>query len=374
MVVLAAVVVLGGCGARNRGSASQSWSGVAAASSGDFVYVATMEGRVIQLAADTGVPVNARLVDPQTGGASAAPAFYGTPTLGGGHVYVGGYNGFIYSMDARNLGDDGIFEISGNPLAKGVAGSVIPDGDVVVVVAAEDANAGRLYVLEAESLVEVCRYPQPGLAPVGQIWSTPLVLDGVAYFGDLDHQVHAVSIDDCSPVWGAPTELGGAVVAPPVAVGGNLYVGSFDRTFYAIDRASGFASVLFSAGGWFWAGAATDGVRVYAPSLDGTLYAWNVRNKTLVWTYDQEGASEPILSTPVVVDDKVVMASDSGLISVLRTRDGGFEWNRKVGDSVRAPLTALGDVVFVHALDETVSAIDLTTKRLIWDRDLDDVP
>ena len=97
LLTAVALLLFSGC-ARSRTTSTLSWSGVAAASDDDFVYVATKGGRLIQLAADTGVPVSAPFVAPQTGQNAAAPAFYGTPTLGGGRVYLGAYNGIIYSM------------------------------------------------------------------------------------------------------------------------------------------------------------------------------------------------------------------------------------------------------------------------------------
>jgi outer membrane protein assembly factor BamB len=75
----------------------------------------------------------------------------------------------------------------------------------------------------------------------------------------------------------------------------------------------------------------------------------------------------------VVVDRQVVFASDSEVFSVLDGATGALQWDRKLTAKVRAPLTAAGSVVYVHALDETVSAVDLATKRLVWDRNLGDV-
>ena len=372
MVVLAAVVLLGGCGARNRGSATQSWSGVAL--EGDSAFVGTADGRVVQIklrdqGGETIAQLGATFGPPDVERGATDPAFYGTPAVDGGRLYVGSYHGVAYSMRAAPRADGGgvlegvrEFPIDGNPLAEGIAGSVVPAGDLLVVAASEDAEAGRLYVLEASRLndgvsptqVERCRYP--ATEPIGQLWTTPTVVDGVAYFGDLSHRVYAVSIADCRLVWNAPAELGGAIVAPPLVLGGKLYLGAFDRWFYEVDRATGAVSKLFEAGGWFWARAATDGVRVYAPSLDGMLYAYSVRNKQVVWTDDQEGQPEPILSAPVVVGDKVVMASDSGTVTLLSAAGSRLD-SRLVKGQVRAPLTVRDDVVYIHSLDEVVTAL-----------------
>ncbi len=367
---LLALTALAGC-TQSRSAATQSWSGVAI--DGANAYVGTREGRLIQLATDTGAPGVPPYEAPAASRNEATPAFYGTPTLAGGRVYVGGYQGIVYSLDAATLGGALTFEIPATGLTKGIAGSVVPAGDALVFAATEDTNQGRLYVLEADTLTERCRYPAPGQEPTGQLWTTPLVVDGVAYAGGLGHRLHAVNIADCSLAWAQPTAFDGALVAPPLALDGTLYIGAFDRTFYAVDMASGVAQALFEGEGWFWAQAATDGERVFAPNLDGRLYAYDLTTGSLAWAYPAPGKGEPIVSSPVVVDGQVVFASDGEVFTVLDSVTGTLQWDRKLTGKVRAPLTTADGVVYVHALDETVSAIDMTTKRLAWDRDLDDV-
>ena len=370
LVLLSATLLFAGC-AQNRSAATQSWSGLAVTD--DSLFVGTNEGKLIQLSADAGIARIAPYMVPDPAEGEGFPALYGTPTVENGRVFAGAYNGVVVSVSAADLGDARTFEIEGNDLAKGIAGSVLPSGELLVVAAAEDADKGRLYVLESGSLIENCRYPARNEEPIGQIWSTPVLHNGIAYFGDLSHEVHAVSISDCRPVWDRPAELGGAIVAPPTIAGSNLYVGAFDQIFYAVNLATGGVTELFGAENWFWSGSVTDGDRVYVPNMDGNVYAFDIRDGRVAWAYPNDGTGEPILSTPVLVGSQLVYASDSGVMVVLRARDGVRQWDRRVGNDVRAPLSTDGVRVFLHSLDETVSAVDLETKQLAWERNLDDV-
>ena len=373
LVLLTAIVLavlLAGC-AQSRNAATQSWSGVAVA--GDSTYVGTREGRIIKLSLDAGLAQVGPYQVPQPDREQGFPALYGTPVVEDGRIYVGTYNGIVLSLDAASLGDARTFEIDGNDLAKGIAGSVVPHGGSLVVAAAEDAGEGRLYVLEASSLVEKCRYPARNEPPVGQMWTTPVVQDGIAYFGDQSKQVHAVSIGDCRPVWDRPAALGGAVVAPPVISAGYLYLGAFDRAFYRVSIATGAQEELFEANSWFWGAAVTDGTTLYAPNMDGNIYAYDITSGRVVWTYPADDESEPVLASPVLSDGELVYASDSGVMVVLDAQSGSRKWDRRVGNDVRAPLTAEGRLVFLHSLDETITAIDLDTKQLAWERNLNDV-
>ncbi len=370
LIALSALLVLAGC-AQSRSASTQSWSGVAV--SEDAVFVGTKNGQIIQLTAGAGLAQVAPFQAPESDQGQGYPAIYGTPSITGGRVFAGTYNGLVLSVAAQDLRDPKTFEIDGNDLAKGIAGSLVPFGKSLIVPATEDAEQGRLYVLNTATLEESCRYPARNENPVGQIWTTPLVHNGIAYFGDLNHEVHAVSISDCRAAWDRPAQLGGAIVATPTIVGGKLYVGAFDRVLYEVDLYSGSVSPLFEGGSWFWSGIATDESRLYVPNMDGEVYAYDLASRRVVWQYPGDGSGEPILATPVVVDGQLAYASDSGMMVVLRARDGAMQWERRVGNEVRAPLTHHGNLVFLHSLDETVSAVDLVEKRLMWDQDLDDV-
>jgi outer membrane protein assembly factor BamB len=379
LLLLATLLAAGlmGCdGGRQGLGASQSWSGVAVQSDGAAGYVGSRDGRIIKVGieADGGGDLTLRAQAEfdaasdnrfeESSGNRVESAFYGTPTLANGRVYAGSYQGFVYSL-SEDLNDVGEFEIPGDDLlAKGITGSVVVVDGRVVVAASENAKTGRLYVLDAvmldadkddeDILREGCRYPEDGEESIGPIWSTPTVVDGIAYFGDLHHFIHAVSIWDCKLLWDAPAEVGGALVAPPVVAGGRLYIGSFDRSMYAVALTTGAVTKLFTADNWFWAGAVTDGQRVYAPNLDGRLYAYDISSGNLAWSYDQEGDRDPLLSSPAVIGDKIVLASDSGILTLLDTSGKRLDRLGTTGDSVRSSLTTFDDTVFARSLDEVI--------------------
>ena len=382
LLALASLVLLAACAGRQGVGASESWSGVTIQPGTDAAFVGTRDGRVLELI----LRANSRgVIQPQVGetfdtserdegdGSSrVSAAFYGTPAVADGRVYVGSYQGFVYSLRASDSSegralddrDVGSFEIDGDNLAKGISGSVVVADGLLVVVATEDTNSGRLYVLDAEELdanarqdrIEQCRYPAEGDSGVGRSWTTPLVVDGVAYFGDLEHALHAVSISDCQPVWDEPAELGGAIVATPVAVGGRLYVGAFDRSLYSIDMASGAVADVMSGDSWFWATPASDGRLVYAPNLDGRLYAYDTLAGEKAWDYDQEGDLDPLLSSPAVVGSNVVLASDSGIFTLIDNDGRRLRRIGNAGDKVRGDLTVIDSTVYAHSLEELLTA------------------
>lgn len=68
--------------------------------------------------------------------------------------------------------------------------------------------------------------------------STPAVVDGVAYFGDWDGNVHAVDATTGSPVW--KQKVSESAIDPSVLVAnGMLYVGDGTGFFFALQQATG---------------------------------------------------------------------------------------------------------------------------------------
>ena len=339
--------------------AAGGWSGVA--DGGDALYVGSMEGQIVALDPETGAR---RASFPEERDRTAFGAIYGTPTVAEGRVYVAGFNGKVYSLSTGTLQEEGTpFEVDSDELSKGIASAVVVTGNTAVVGAAESSGAGRLYVLDAQTLREVCRFPARGAEPIGKVWSTPAVADGVAYFGDLSHHMYAVSLEDCTLRWSAPVKLGGGIGSTPLLLNGQLYVGAFNRTFYSIEASTGFVETVFEADGWFWSGIATDGKLLFVPSMDGYLYAVDPRSRETHWKFNTKGA---ILSTPVVVDGQVVVASDAKILYVLDIQTGDKVWEYPLDGQVRSPLMAIGDVVYVNTMAHTVDALDVKTGRSFW--------
>jgi outer membrane protein assembly factor BamB len=351
----------------SRTAPSQGWSGVAIHQ--QKAYVGTKDGRVLQFDARTGIPGPVFEAE-NTETSNLYPAFYGTPTIKDGVLYIGGYHGVVYAIDTKTMTAFSSFEIDGEKLSKGVVGEVAVTNGRAIVGSSEDADSGRVYVLDATTLSEICRYPLEGSEPIGQIWSSPTVVGNTVYIGDLSHFLHAVSIDDCSSRWIHPVELGGAIVAPPLFVDGSLYVGALDRGFYRIDPETGISMKILESKNWFWSGAIADSKRLFVPSMEGLIYALDIETNDVLWSYPFEGDMGTILSRPVVVEDEIVIGTDDEKLIVLTTTDGAKVWEPRIGDKVRAPLTAEGSIVYVHALDETIRAFDLQTKdiRPLWER------
>jgi outer membrane protein assembly factor BamB len=259
---------------------------------------------------------------------------------------------------------------------------VFDAGENTILVGSEDQH---LYAIDASSGAEKWRFMAGD-----KVWSTPTIANETVYFGSHDRNIYALDLATGGLKWQFPT--GGAVVARPLVWRDMVLVGSFDRKLYALDADQGNELWTFEgASNWIWSGAVASDSFVFAPSLDGHVYALDSVG-ILRWDYD---AGSPLVADPVIVPRGLVVASSpprkstAARIIVLNTSTGDeiFSPDLDVADSqIKAPLFTLPadavlpgeggisaasdaslESVFVGATDGSVRRVQIRSARtLIW--------
>lgn len=351
-------VFLAGC-TPTLGAPSTGWSPVVA--SGETVYVATRQEQVKALV-DQGL--GDIRVKWTSGAGDRLTGVYQTPAVGRDLVYIGAANGNLYALDkgTGSIGDGGWRRPVGRgPGLKPLTGGPALDPEQrVVVVGSEDGN---LYAFDAKTGEAL---PWSPFRAGDKIWSTPVIRDGVIYFGSHDRHVYAVSLKDGQQLWRFPT--GGAVVARPLLFKDIVVIGSFDKKLYGINARDGSLRWQrpVEAQNWFWAGAVAGDQVIFAPSMDGNVYALDGAGN-LLWKHPTGSA---IVSTPVLLRQGLLVAvtgkrGKEPRITLLDPSAADLGPDRERSSlsfraaQVKAPLFAVGDSVFVGAQDGTVRRIEV---------------
>jgi hypothetical protein len=150
-----------------------------------------------------------------------------------------------------------------------------------------------------------------------------------------------------------------------------LVVGSFDRKLYALNAEDGTLKWEFEAGNWFWAGAVANDVTIFAPSMDGNVYALDSEGN-LLWEHQM---GEPIVSTPVLLPQGLAVAAQEGQMSLLDSSPEATGQARVITALpdlealVKAPLFSLedGNSILVGAQNSTVRRIQITAgQEVLW--------
>jgi eukaryotic-like serine/threonine-protein kinase len=182
--------------------------------------------------------------------------------------------------------------------------------------------------------------------PTGdRIVSSPVLADGVIYFGSDDGNVYAVDAADGHQLWKRRT--GGPVAATPALAGGMLYVGSYDGKFYALDAHTGAPRWKF----------ATEGERRFEAK---GLHGLQPKNQTIADPFDV------YLSSPVLGAGAVYFGSGDGHVYALDAVSGDLKWKFQTGDVVHASPAYADGVVFFGSWDSRFYAVDARTGIEKW--------
>jgi len=287
------------------------------------------------------------------GGFSCAPAsvpvaIYGTPVVDGGLVYVGGYNGIVYALNSDSGALRWVYPRQGS--LQPIIGGLVVAGDKVFF----GNSDGKVYALDAETGDKKWEF-----ATEDKLWSTPFVEGDTLYIGSFDKRLYALNTADGSEKWAFETD--GAITSTPIIYNDTVYLGSFDRYLYAVRAADGSLKWKFMGGNWFWASPVVSGNNIYAGCLDGKVYTLDVESGSKVAEINLES---PISSSPAVVDGSVIVATEAGKVYAIENNQR--RELRTLGAKVLAPLYTSNGVVYVHAENDKLYALNVQTGAELW--------
>jgi len=186
-----------------------------------------------------------------------------SPTLRGGTLYVGSFDGRLVALDAK----------TGNPIWSARGNCCIFDQAPVV-------DGGRVFQMRTDGTLTAYN------AQTGeQLWSKPefsvgtlAAAHGILFF---NHYPNVVALDGATgaELWAAPV-LTRAVSGAPAVANGAVYVTS--STLTALRAATG-AVIWNTAASSDWGPSLANGV-VYASSQNGEWDAFDERDGSLLWS------------------------------------------------------------------------------------------
>ena len=153
--------------------------------------------------------------------------------------------------------------------------------------------------------------------------------------------------------------------------GANL-LGGFDRTLYDVGADTGDELWPYKADDLFWGKPLVLDGTVYAPNLDGRLYALNLEDGTPVWDAPFE-ALEPLRSAPLLAGDALVLVDRKGNVYGLDPETGNRIWSRTEEDGIEktvlsnpiADSPVLVEEVFISAQGGDLFRIDPETGSFV---------
>jgi outer membrane protein assembly factor BamB len=239
-------------------------------------------------------------------------AIYGTPAVGGGRVYVGGFNGTLYALDLTTGAVIWQQETGGAI----IGAPALADGTVYV-----GSSDSKLYAFDAGTGTLRWTPFKTG----GSIWSRPVVEGGTVYVTSMDKRLYALDSATGESRWPQPFEAHGAMPSTPALAGNTLYVGALDDRLYAIDASSGKEVWSFEASNWVWCEPLVANGVVYFGGLDHRLYALDAATGGERWPQPLR-AKGPIRARPALAAGVLIVTDNAGDVYGLDPATGEERW------------------------------------------------
>jgi outer membrane protein assembly factor BamB len=216
----------------------------------------------------------------------------------------------------------------------------------------------------------------------GAIESSPLLVNGVLYFGSWDRYVYAVDARTRKLRWRYQTD--DSVVAGPVFAHGTIFVPSNGGRLYALDartgrlrwRASSFSR--FGRREYFYATPTVAYGRVYAGNTDGYVYAYGATSGRLLWAHR---AGTYVYTAPAVWRQRVYVGTWDGYLVALDAATGDIRFRYDAPGGISGAPTIMGGLVYFATLgrfkagahqrrvengDNITVAVDARTGKRVW--------
>ncbi|MFQ3536355.1 MAG: PQQ-binding-like beta-propeller repeat protein [Aggregatilineales bacterium] len=220
-------------------------------------------------------------------------------------VFFGSDDGKLYALRFNSSGRTLAWKYDcGNPIRS----RPCIHGNFVLVA----TEAGELICLDLGSTLK-WRFNKPKRP----IYSSPVVHDGVVYFGCMDMFLYGVELQNGWHVW--RQRMSGRIIGSPLILGKTVYIGSDDNTLYAMELGS---------------------------------------SRPPTWKFSTQG---PIVSTPVFANGAIYFGSGDGCVYSVETRRGQQRWKFETG----GPITSSGvisenpGVLYIGSTDKNLYAFNL---------------
>jgi outer membrane protein assembly factor BamB len=221
-------------------------------------------------------------------------------------------------------------------------------------------NNGSLYAAELET-----GFLKWSLPLADSLWSAPTYNGKLIFAASLDHTLYAVDPVRQRVVWQRDLEGSAPGSATISSDGTTVYVGSFGSKVFALDAESGEVRWTAEARDWVWGAPAESGDTVFAADLTGRVYSLASADGQNAWpSLVPDGA---IIADPVVLDDGVLVATESGSLYAFDSQ-GSKVWDITVGGQIYTTPVIIGDKILVAPMkgDSLISAVSLDGKLLPW--------
>ncbi len=261
--------------------------------------------------------------------------------------YVANYKGHVYALDMRNGKVIWRYRPSGGKMASSPA--VVGD-DLVVhgmdgVVRVLDRRNGTLrWHFRVGSPIE----------------SSPIVRDGLDYFGAWNGRVYALDLERRQLRWSYGT--GHKITSSASIAGKTLYIGDYGGRLHALAAGTGKRRWVSSVNGRIYGTPAVAAGRVFVPSSTGNSLTAFTTGGRYLWRVQTGGY---VYSSPAVWAGRVFFGSYSGHFYSVAASSGRVLWRVAAGGPVSGAAVVVDGVAYAGSTWSRITGVDAKSGRVV---------
>lgn len=216
------------------------------------------------------------------------------------------------------------------------------------------------------------------------IFSSPIISDGIAYFGGLDSTLYALDAQTGKEKWKVKTN--GEIRSTVTIDNDKLYLLGGNGVLSCLDKLSGkikWAKVVdgnalflgerrYDFADYFHSSLTVNNGVIYFGNGNNFIRALNAENGDVLWSFKTE---DIVHTKPAIYNNKVYAGSFDGYLYALNIKDGSLVWKFKSvgqqyfpkGEMQGFPTIAFGSV-YIGSRDFNFYSINAETGQGNWNR------
>ena len=157
------------------------------------------------------------------------------------------------------------------------------------------------------------------------------------------------------------------IIGAPLVLNGNVYVIDENGDIYMIPESTMTAQQIGTINGAIWASPVTNGQDIFIGSENGTFYAVNATTGNVDWSYPID---QKIFSTAAIGLNGNIYVAGNSLFSF--TPSGQLRWSAQLDGSqvYGSPVISENGVIFIGTINGDFYAIDSSNGNILWEDNL----
>jgi outer membrane protein assembly factor BamB len=192
------------------------------------------------------------------------------------------------------------------------------------------------------------------------IESSPIVQDGVDYFGAWNGRLYALDLRTRRLRW--TRSLGAKITSSAAIAGGRLFIGDYGGRLWALSPRSGATRWVGSVNGRVYGTPAVLGRRVFVPSsTGGSVTAFSVTGRYL-WRFN---TGSYVYSSPAAYGGRVFFGSYNGVFYAVSAASGRTAWTVGMGGPISGAAVVVDGVAYAGSFAHTIVGVDARSGHVL---------